>query len=187
MLPSSITSPVPRIARLLLVGWLSLTAACTPTLDWREVRPEGAGLSLMFPCKPANDTRDVQMQGKLVRTHLQACKVADQSFALSFSDLGDPVLVGPALQQMRESLLVKLSPKQSDPAASAVSLKVQGMTPNPQALSQSLSGQFPDGSRAFGVVAVFARGTTVYEAIVLGARRDLDAQDGFVKGIKFIS
>jgi hypothetical protein len=154
-------------------------------LDWREVRPEGSGLMLMFPCKPAGHARDMQVQGKPVRTHLHACRADDQDFALSFADLGDPGLVGPAMREMRESLLAKLVQGQSESPASAVALQVPGMTPSPQALSQSLSGQLPDGSRAFGFVAVFARGTVVYQALVFGAKNDPAAQDGFVHSIKF--
>lgn len=184
---SSIPQSMPSIARRLFLAWAGLAAACSPVLDWREVRPEGAGLSLMFPCKPVNDTREVQVQGKIVRTHLQTCKADGQSFALSFVDLGDPGLVGPALQQMRESLLAKISQVQSNPTASSVAAQVKGMTPNPQALSQSLSGQLPDGSKVVGVVSVFAHGTTVYQALVLGAKHDQAAQDGFTNGIKFRS
>lgn len=187
MLPSSSTLSMSRTIKLLLMAWLGLTAACSPVLDWREVRPEGAGMSLMFPCKPVNDMRDIQVQGKIVHTHLQACKADDQSFALSFADLGDPGLVGPALKQMRESLLAKIAQVQSDPAASVVAVQVKGMTPNPQALSQSFSGQLPDGSKVFGVVAVFAHGTIVYQALVLGAKYDPAARDGFVNGIKLTS
>ena len=32
-------------------------AACTPTLDWREVRPEASGLVALFPCKPDRHAR----------------------------------------------------------------------------------------------------------------------------------
>ena len=173
-----------RFLALILVG---MASACTPALDWREVLPEGAHLVLMFPCKPASDARNLDMQGRQVRMFLHACKTADQSFALSYADVGDPSLVGPALKQMRESLGAKLSANPAQAAASAVSLKVTGMTPNPQALTQPLSGQLPDGSAVFGVVAVFARGTVVYQAVVLGPKRDAVAQQGFISAIKFLS
>jgi len=176
-----------RRASFLSLALLGMVIACTPTLDWREVQPEGAHLALMFPCKPASDARNFDMQGRQVRMYLHACKTADQSFALSYADVGDPALVGAALKQMRESLAIKLSPSPSQPAASAVALKVTGMTPNAQALAQSLSGQLPGGSAVFGVVAVFARGTVVYQALVLGPKRDAVAQEGFVNAIKFLS
>lgn len=176
-----------RRASFLALTLLSVAIACTPTLDWREVRPEGTHLALMFPCKPVGDARNLDLQGRQVRMYLHACKAASQSFALSYADVGDPALVGPALKQMRESLVTKLSPNPSETAASAVSLKVNGMTPNALALAQPLSGQLPDGSTVFGVVAVFARGTVVYQAVVLGRQYDAVAQEGFVNAIKFLS
>lgn len=187
-MPCSPTHPRSlRRARFLSLTLLGMAMACTPALDWREVRPDGAHLALMFPCKPASDARNLDLQGRQVRTFLHACKTANQSFALSYADVGDPALVGAALKQMRESLTAKLSPRPSQPAASAVPLMVNGMTPNPQALAQPLSGQLPDGSAVFGIVAVFARGTIVYQAVVLGSRHDAVAQEAFVNAIKFLS
>lgn len=165
----------------LLAGLAALLSACAPGLDWREVRPEGANLLAMFPCKPASDARKVEMQGRTFDMRLYACKAANQSFALSYVDVGDPALVGPALQQMRESLAAKLAAG----AASAVALQVAGMTPSPQAQQQPLAGKLPDGSATQGAVAVFARGTWVFQAVVLGPKRDAAAEEGFLNGLKF--
>ncbi|MBT9459591.1 MAG: hypothetical protein IV097_23435 [Burkholderiaceae bacterium] len=162
---------------------LAVLAACAPGLDWREVRPEGANLLVMFPCKPASDARKVEMQGRTFDMRLYACKASNQSFALSYVDVGDPALVGPALHQMRQSLAAKLAAD----AASAVPVQVGGMTPNPQALQQSLAGKLPDGANTQGAVAVFAHGTRVYQAVVLGPKRDAAAEEGFLNGIKFAS
>ncbi|TDP73246.1 hypothetical protein [Roseateles toxinivorans] len=166
---------------------LPVLAACAPGLDWREVRPEGANLLLMFPCKPASDARQVEMQGRTFDMRLYACKTSNQSFALSYVDVGDPALVGPALQQMRQSLAAKLAANPAAGAASAVPVQVGGMTPNPQALQQSLAGKLPDGSGTQGAVAVFAHGTRVFQAVVLGAKRDAAAEEGFLNGMKFAS
>lgn len=175
-----------HLAKFLAPAVLGLSVACTPALDWREARPEGANLLLMFPCKPASDVRNLEMQDRVLPVHLHACKTVDQNFALSYVDVGDPALVGPALKQMRESLAAKLSPQLPGQASSAKPLAVQGMTPNPQALTQLLSGQLPDGSAVRGVVAVFARGTVVYQAVVLGTKHDAAAQETFVSGIRFV-
>lgn len=176
--PHSLTS----LRTCALAGLVALSA-CAPGLDWREVRPEGANLLLMFPCKPASDARKVEMQGRTFDMRLYACKASNQSFALSYVDVGDPALVAPALQQMRESLAAKLAAA----AASAVAVQVGGMTPNPQALQQSLAGKLPDGANTQGAVAVFAHGTRVYQAVVLGPKRDAAAEEGFLNGMKFAS
>jgi len=177
----------PLISARACCGVLALAAlsACSPGLDWREVRPEGANLLLMFPCKPASDARKVEMQGRAFDMRLYACKAVDQSFALSYVDVGDPTLVGPALRQMRESLAAKLAVGATATAAAAV--QVGGMTPNPEALRQPLAGKLPDGSVTIGAVAVFAHGTRVFQAVVLGPKRDAAAEEGFLNGMKFAS
>lgn len=169
--------------RACALAGLAVLAACAPGLDWREVRPEEANLLLMFPCKPASDARKVEMQGRAFDMRLYTCKANQQSFALSYVDVGDPALVGPALLQMRQSLAAKLAAG----AASAVPVRVGGMTPNPQALQQSLAGKLPDGASTQGAVAVFAHGTRVFQAVVLGTKRDVAAEEGFLNGMKFAS
>ena len=31
-----------------------VAVACSPTFDWREARPDGSGVALMFPCRPVD-------------------------------------------------------------------------------------------------------------------------------------
>ena len=71
--------------------------ACAPALDWREVRPAGSGITLLFPCKPDSHARQVQLGPHSVRLELHACTAAGTTWALAFADMGDPARVGPAL------------------------------------------------------------------------------------------
>ena len=48
-----------RLARAGL-AWLALAlAACSPTYDWREWSPEGAGWAVLLPGRPAAATREI--------------------------------------------------------------------------------------------------------------------------------
>jgi hypothetical protein len=145
--------------------------ACSPRLDWREVRPPGAGVLALFPCKPDIESRE---QGR-ARMGLAACKAAGWGFSLTWAQLDDPALVGPALRQMRESLAVRLK---ASPAPAQVA-KISGMTPNPQALQQSLRAE-----RLRVEVAVFAHGLRVYQAVMLGPESDPAAWETFLGAIK---
>jgi hypothetical protein len=151
---------------------LAALVACSPKLDWREVRPEGAGLLLLFPCKPEVASRELPQ----VRMGQAACKADEQSFSLTWARLDDPARVGPALQQMRESLAERL---QAAPTA-AQALQVAGMTPNPQAVQQQLKAETQQAR-----VAVFARGLMVYQLVLLGSRADAAAWDNLLGGLKF--
>ena len=51
-----------------------LFSACSPTLDWREVRPEGGYLTVLLPCKPERLSRDLVLgEGPPRRIELLAC------------------------------------------------------------------------------------------------------------------
>ncbi len=156
---------------------LPLLAACTPSLDWREVRPAGAGAQLLFPCKPELNERPATAAAPAAMG-LAHCEAAGLSFSLSWAELADPTLVTPALSQMREALVGKLV---ADPgaAASAVPVQVSGMTPNPQALTQVLVGGAQQGH-----VAVFTRGRKVYQVLMVGAQRNEAAWESFAGSIR---
>jgi hypothetical protein len=160
-----------RVLPALIAGAL---VACSPSLDWREVRPAGAGVLALFPCKPELLTSPATA-AEPARMGLARCKAAGFSFALSWAELPDPAQVAPALQQMREALATKLEARAEAPQA----LNVPGMTPNPQALSQRLSG-----GQQQARVAVFSRGAVVYQALMLGPRQNDTAWESFAGSLR---
>lgn len=60
---------------------LLLLSACTPTLDWRETRAPGVGLTLLFPCKPQSQVRAVEVAGQPWSATLLACDAGGMTFA----------------------------------------------------------------------------------------------------------
>jgi hypothetical protein len=166
---------MPRMLRRLLLCATLLGAmlpACTPALDWREVRVEGGQASALFPCKPKSQSRQAAIGGTPTRMTLLSCEADGHTFALAYADLGDPLRVGPALAEMAAALAVNL---QAGPVRSAP-LEVPGMTPGAQARRLWFDGRMPDGSPVAEQAALFAHGTRVYQAVVLGARPDAAAQ-----------
>jgi len=127
----------------------------------------------LFPCKPDVLSRPAT-PAEPARMGLAQCKAAGLSFALSWAELPDPAQVTPALRQMREALATKLDARPEVPQA----LRVSGMTPNPEALSQRLAGSQQ------AQVAVFSRGRVVYQALMLGAKRNDAAWDSFAGSLK---
>ena len=47
----------------IVLSLAAVLSACTPTYNWREVRPEGSGVVLMMPCKPDSHARRVRLAG----------------------------------------------------------------------------------------------------------------------------
>ena len=149
-------------------------AACSPGLDWRELRPEGADVRVMFPCKPTISSHPAT-QAEPVTMGLAQCEAAGQSFALSWAQVDDPAQLSAALRQMRESLAHKMSAQRSEPRP----VQVPGMTPNVEAQQQILIG-----ARQQARVAVFTRGQRVYQVLMLGARPDAAAWETYLSSVR---
>jgi hypothetical protein len=169
------------LAAAAVVTVAAALGACSPAFDWRESRPTGSQAQLLFPCRPASHARTVMLAGRSVEMTMFACSVRDTVFALSFADTQDPALVGPALEELGVALRAHLKPSQ--PAASQPAA-VPGMTPHPKATRWRQAGTLPDGRAVEERAALFSHGAVVYQATMLGARLDEQAQETFFGSLK---
>jgi hypothetical protein len=154
--------------------------ACSPALNWREVRPADSGALAMFPCKPLHDMRRMPLAGPPVAVAISVCSAADVTYALSHADVADPARVGPALQALRASAIANLGATVS----SERPLQVEGMTPHPEARLMELRGSLPDGRPVLERVAMFSKGTRVYQATMFGNALDAEASETFFGGLR---
>ena len=155
--------------------------ACTPVLDWRDVRPDGAGIQLQFPCKPNGQSRDLLLAGQRVKLALHACAAGGLTWGLAVADVVDPALVGPALADLAASAAANLG----SAASERLPMRVSGATPNGAAGRWRLTGRLPDGKAVQMQVAVFTRGTVVYQASVLGERIAEETAQTFFDTVRF--
>lgn len=169
-----------RPVAALALAWL--LGACSPTLDWREVRPEGSGVLAMFPCKPTQHARRLSLAGHPVLLNLVACSAGDATWALAFAELDDPARLGPALEALRAATVDNLGAGQAGPQA--LPLAVPGATPHPASGRVGFSGQRPDGQALQAQVAVFAKGTRAFQATVIGPQLDADGLEAFFSGLQ---
>ena len=172
-----------RGGRLAALTLLALLCACSPTLDWREVRPEGSGAVAMFPCKPSADARMVTLDGARVRMVLAACRAGDATWALAFADVADPARVTASLASLRSASVANLGA----PAQSLGPMNVPGMTPNPQAERVRVQGKLPDGAVVTLESGFFVRGTWVFQATVMGVQPNREAVASFFESLKLPS
>ena len=138
--------------------------ACSPALDWRQVRPEGWGLLATMPCRPDQQQRQVALAGAPVALSLLVCSAEGHTFALASADVGDPGRVAPALQALLQAAQANVQGQvlAEQPAA------VPGMTPQAGAVRRQLAGRMPDGRAVREQVEVFAHGLRVFQATVVG-------------------
>lgn len=88
---------------------LVLLAACYPDLDWREVRSDEGGFSVLLPTKPRIDSQSIPAQGYPLQLHQWSSKARQTAFAIGYADLPRPG--SDALTVMREALLRNISGK----------------------------------------------------------------------------
>ena len=81
-----------RVQRLftavLLVPLLAVLAACTPTLNWREVSV--GPVHAMLPCKPDHGSRTVQLMDHDWQMYMTGCEAGGALYAISYLQLVDP-------------------------------------------------------------------------------------------------
>lgn len=165
---------------LVLVLALASMAACSPSLDWRQVRPEGWGLVAAWPCRPSTQVRKVALAGSAVELGLMVCSAGPHSFAIASADMADPARVGPALVALGEAARANVQGVVEFERAAAVA----GMTPQPAARWWQLRGQLPDGQPVREQVLVFAHGMRVFQATLVGPLADETLGKAFFDAIE---
>ncbi len=171
--------------RVFCCASLAALAACSPAHDWREVRPDGTQAVLLFPCRPVKQQRTLPLAGAPVQLSLLACTAGGQTWALAHADVADPARVGPALAELRSAALAKLSAG----GGPTLPLAVPGATPNDHSGRVRLSARPPAGAAERDTLqmelALFAQGTQVFQASILGQRIPETAADSFFTSIGF--
>ena len=111
-------------------GRRSRTVACSPALDWREARPAGSGVSLLFPCRPERQERTGPRSAPpCCRCSCDSCRAGGATFRSGLSSTPPtPAQVTPLLDALRRQAL-----GQPDGGATETPLPaiVPGATPNP--------------------------------------------------------
>ena len=153
---------------------------CSPALDWRDVRPAESGITVLMPCRPSAQTRAVRLADRSVKLALHACSAGGATWAVAFADVGDPTAVGLALQELQRSAAANLGAAGSR----SLAMVVPGATPHEHSTRVQISGLLPDGRMVNEVVAVFAYGTVVFQATVLGERLSEEAVHSFFGSLR---
>ena len=158
--------------------------ACAPTFDWRESRPEGAGVSLMFPCRPGSTERTTRIGPAAVPMRLHSCSAGGAIFALAAIDAPDPAGVTPMLDALRVQTAANLAGTATEQGA----FSPPGATPNPRSARVAISGARPDGRHVVAQAVFFVKGLRLYEATVLNAdvAGGLEAADTFFGSIRLL-
>jgi len=153
-----------RSPRVAVFAAALLLTACSPNLDWRESRPDGSDVTLLFPCRPDRHERSVRVADTALRLQLNSCNAGGATFSLTVGDGAEPAQVTPLLAALRKQLLTNLGAVE---ATERPLPAIVGATPNPESALLRIVGRRADGRRVVAHAAFFVKGLRLYQATVL--------------------
>ena len=168
----------------LFAGLWPVLTACSPTFNWREVRPDNTGLSALLPCKPDKAQRKVPLGGQATELAMLGCDAGGATFAISVATLSDAGQLAVVLAGWQTATLVHI---RAIGAAQMVPMKVTGAAVQPQAVLVRSAGQRSDGSAVQSQAAYFAQGRQVFQAVIYADQLTPEVADTFFSGLKFES
>lgn len=157
-----------------------LLGACSPSLNWRQVRPDAVDMTLLLPCKPDRASKTVPLGGRPTRLSMTGCEAGGAMYALAVAELDDVSQAAPVLAQWQGLALSHMRATTSTQRPAAV----PGADAHPAPTLVSARGLHPDGHAVEGQALYFARGGRVFQAVVYAARIDPDAAETFLSSLK---
>ncbi|MEO8390363.1 hypothetical protein [Polaromonas sp.] len=166
----------------LFLTTMVMLPACSPALNWREVRPEGTRLALLLPCKPDKAQKIVPLGGPATPLSMLGCDADGATFAVAMADLGDATKVPVVLAQWQSLTLANMK---AGPAPQVSPLKLPGAAVFPPASLVKAEGQGPDGKPVSGQAAYFAQGSQVFQVVMYSTRISPEVAETFFSSLKF--
>ena len=135
-------------------------AACSPTLDWREVKASEGPYTVLMPAKPASHTRQLTLGELRADMTMRGAEVEGVSYAVGTAVLADEAQARQAASAMQAGMLKNIG---TGPAAGK-SVMAAGIPMTEVVANGKSPGGQPVSLRArFG-----ASGTRAYQVVVLG-------------------
>jgi hypothetical protein len=169
----------PRVTTATLTLAALALSACSPTFNWRTVRPDGAALQALMPCKPDEARRDTPLGGSVTPLNMLSCEAGGATFALAWADLGQADRVPAALTQWQAATLSSLKA-----APDAARRWTQTVTHAERSEGLAVQGVRHDGSATQARVLYLARGTRIYQAAIYAPAIGGEESTTFFEGLQ---
>ena len=157
-------------------------SACTPALNWRDVRLESADgrtLKAALPCKPDSATRKQQLGDIQVDLSMMGCLSNEATFTLSHIPLSKPLDAPKVLAAWQSSAEANVSAKSTPMAA----VTVAGSSAWPPAVRVMLAGTATQ-AHLLWFAKQTATGVTLYQAAVYGKQPSSEAITTFFESLQ---
>jgi hypothetical protein len=164
---------------------VAMVSACSPKFDWRDYRSNEAPYAVLFPAKPATQTRSISLGGEQVKMQMAAAEVDGVTFAVGSAEMADAAKAQAAILAMKTAMVSNIaatitSEKQASAAAASGGTSTQQTSMAVEAKGSRngeamlLSGRF------------MAKDKRVYQVVAIGREKqmDKDAVDTFLSSFK---
>lgn len=168
------------VSQVFILSCLYTLTACSPTFNWRDVRPEKTTLTAQFPCKPEKVVRALELAGQPVSMTMLFCEAGGATFTLAYADIKDTAMLPVTLKKWRQTTLVNFRAQQPVEAR----LEIAGSNPSTPPGMVTAQGIGQDGRSLSVHVGWFAMGSKAFQLAVTSDTPNAGVVEIFFAGIK---
>ena len=146
------------------------TAACTPSLNWREVAV--GPMTAMLPCKPDRAQRNTTLASQALTLEMAGCEAGGALFAVSHVQVPGPEQAAPVVNAWRAATLANMGA-----ADTATAQEPSNVAPRAGFAPVRATGRRPDGARVQAELAWVTAGSHVFHIAVYADKLTADMAD----------
>lgn len=148
---------------MMLAAALALSA-CSPQYDWRDYRSNDAPYAVLFPGKPASQTRKIQLDTVAVDMTMTAAEVDGVIFAIGSAQVPDAAQGPAAIEAMKTALVKNIGATVTSNKAAATGLQ--------STLEVEAKG-VQNGEPMLLIGRFIAKDKRIYQIIVMGREKNI--------------
>lgn len=156
--------------QLLAAVLLAALAACSPSLNWREVQL--GRLQTLLPCKPDSASRNVVLAGQNLSMEVMGCEAEGVLFAISMLRTADVAQAPALLAALRKASLDNVQMREAQSMANSGDAD--------RSTDLLVQGQYPNGSSLQARFKWLQAGEEVYQIAAFAPRLASEQTDNLV-------
>ncbi|MFM8467914.1 MAG: hypothetical protein ACKOAO_10190 [Oxalobacteraceae bacterium] len=158
-----------RRSSLLAAIWALALLACSPNLNWRELRDADARYTVLLPAKPASHSRTVTLGEMKVDLHMTAAEADEMSFAVASALIDDAAQRSEALELMQQAMVKNI-------AGNITHQKIIKLKDGTEATEIEARGALANGNHVILFARFAMKDQRVYQAVAMGPPHRLSAE-----------
>ena len=171
---------LPCLLQASAIALLLVLQACSPALNWREVRVDSAPLLALFPCRPDQGVQSVVLGARVIKMTMMGCAAGGAMFTLAQVARNGSEDDAALIALWRAGTLASMQGVQTSEAPFV--LKKASASPAPRQLRAA--GKRADGSSVVLRAAWFAVGATVYQVAVYADSDNEAVVQSYFEGLR---